>query len=45
MGGIFDVFLGDLKGIFKGEEGAFGDLFSNLKAGIFGDGTEDGKSN
>lgn len=43
VGGIFDVFLGDLKGIFKGEEGAFGDLFANLKAGIFGDGTEDGK--
>jgi len=38
MGGIFDVFLGDLKGIFKGENGLFGEggLFANLKAGLFG---------
>ena len=46
MGGIFDVFLGDLKGIFKGDGTTlFGEdgLFANLKAGIFGDGTEGGK--
>ena len=38
LGSIFDVFLGDLKGLFKGENGLFGEggLFANLKAGLFG---------
>jgi hypothetical protein len=39
VGGIFDVFLGDLKGIFKGDGTTlFGEdgLFANLKAGLFG---------
>jgi len=38
LGSIFDVFLGDLKGLFKGENGLFGEggLFGNLKAGLFG---------
>lgn len=44
LGGIFDVFLGDLKGLFKGENGLFGEggLFGNLKAGLFGGDGEKG---